>query len=346
MPSAQPRTATSRAAHVEARARPARASGRRARRTSSGRSSAAVPITTRATPASSSASAAASSRTPAAGLHRRADRSRRSPRPPAGSPARRCGPRRGRRRGSTARRRRRTTRGLAHRVVAVDGLLVEVALVRRTQRPPRRSMAGYRSITLVRRRSARRSCARMRRPFGRRLLGVELGGPHVVPLDRGDDRAAVVARGDRVGACPRARTSARSTPTAGSDRPVEQRARPLHVEHVPLHLRVLHARRAAARSGRAARRGPATPGRLLDDLVEHLHADADAEERPAVVGRARRATSSSPASRSASMQRPNAPTPGSTTPAASAMRPGSAVRRASAPTRCSAFWAERRLPMP
>ena len=46
------------------------------------------------------------------------------------------------------------------------------------------------------------------------------------------------------------------------------------------------------------------------------------------------------------MHRPKAPTPGSTTPSAAAISSGSAVSRASAPTRSSAFWAERRLPIP
>ena len=69
------------------------------------------------------------------------DGGRRWPRSGRGSPARRCGRRRGRRRGSTARRRPRTPRPL-HRVVAVDGLAVVVALDSRTQRPPRRSIAG------------------------------------------------------------------------------------------------------------------------------------------------------------------------------------------------------------
>ena len=85
---------------------------------------------------------------------------------------------------------------------------------------------------------------------------------------------------------------------------------------------------------------------LVGALVEQLHADADAEERPArgdgVVGRAPRAR----LARTASMHAPKAPTPGSTTPAASAISAGSAVRRASAPTRSSAFCADRRLPMP
>ena len=59
-----------------------------------------------------------------------------------------------------------------------------------------------------------------------------------------------------------------------------------------------------------------------------------------------RARSSRPEARSASMQRPKLPTPGNTTASASRIRPESAVRWASAPTRSSAFCAERRLPMP
>ena len=86
---------------------------------------------------------------------------------------------------------------------------------------------------------------------------------------------------------------------------------------------------------------------LLRALEEKLQPDADAEERPARrrsrAGRPRRARSR----RSALAQAPKAPTPGSTTPDAPEAAPsGSSTRRASAPTCCRAFSAERRLPMP
>ena len=46
------------------------------------------------------------------------------------------------------------------------------------------------------------------------------------------------------------------------------------------------------------------------------------------------------------MQAANAPTPGTTRPSAFSAAELSAVTSASAPTRCRARWAERRLPEP
>ena len=60
--------------------------------------------------------------------------------------------------------------------------------------------------------------------------------------------------------------------------------------------------------GRTPRPGDA--GRLLGALEEHLHADADAEERHAPARPRRARAASSPVRRSASMQRPKAPDPG------------------------------------
>ena len=46
------------------------------------------------------------------------------------------------------------------------------------------------------------------------------------------------------------------------------------------------------------------------------------------------------------MHASNAPTPGTTSPSAAAAAPASAVTSTDAPTRCSARWADRRLPEP
>ncbi len=61
---------------------------------------------------------------------------------------------------------------------------------------------------------------------------------------------------------------------------------------------------------------------------------------------AARATFSRPLSRKARAHAPKAPTPGSTTASAASTSAGSVTRRAAAPTCCSAFSADRRLPMP
>ena len=233
---------------------------------------------------------------------------------------------------------------LADRVVAVDGLAVEVALVQAHAPPVAQVDRGVQLHHAPPPAQRSTKLASMRRPLRRRLLGVELGGPHGAPLDRGHDRAAVVARGDRVGRV-LGRERVHEVHPRRVGQPGEQRARALHVEHVPLHLRVLHARRAAGRSARAARRGrrrPATPRTPRRASACRRRCRGTAGRRAT----ASTATSASPRLGSDSMQRPNAPTPGSTTPAASAMSPWSAVSRASAPTRWSAFWAERRLPMP
>jgi len=55
---------------------------------------------------------------------------------------------------------------------------------------------------------------------------------------------------------------------------------------------------------------------------------------------------SPPTARSPDMQAANAPTPGTASPSHSSAASGSAVTVASAPTRASARWAERRFPDP
>ena len=193
----------------------------------------------------------------------------------------------------------------------------------------------------------RRSSARSARPARARLLGVELGGPHVVPA-RPRRRPARRSRtsADHVGSSARRRRSGRSTPTPGrrarrAAATVARTSSTFHCICGPLHP----VGQQPHRAGQDAEPGGA--GALLGALEEQLHADADAEERPPGVDGLERELRRGPRSRSASMHRPKAPTPGSTTRVgARPISRGSAVRRASAPTRSSAFCAERRLPMP
>ena len=159
------------------------------------------------------------------------------------------------------------------------------------------------------------------------LLGVELRGPHGPALDRGREPAAVVApRGDDARRRrARARTSARSSSHAGSGRPATSREPGRALERVPPHLRELHRRRASGVTRPATHAEAGDAGRLVAAVEQHLHADADAEERAAVGGGRRASTASRPRPRSAAMHAPKAPTPGSTTASAACDR-----RRASA----------------
>ena len=123
-----------------------------------------------------------------------------------------------------------------------------------------------------------------REPGGARLLGVELGGEHVAAPERGVDRAAVVARGgDHVDGSSGTPCSECTKYTHGSSpRPANIGSSAMaHVEPVPLHLRALA--RPAGSSGPcpAMTPRPRAAGVLLAAVEQHLHADADAEERPA-----------------------------------------------------------------
>ena len=91
---------------------------------------------------------------------------------------------------------------------------------------------------------------------------------------------------------------------------------------------------------------PGDVGRLVAAVEQHLHADADAEERPPVGRRFLRHRLETATRASARMHAPNAPTPGSTTASAAAIASASAVSVASAPRCCSAFSADRRFPIP
>ena len=145
-----------------------------------------------------------------------------------------------------------------------------------------------------------------------------------------------------------ARRSGRSTSTvAGPGRATATAPRPFVplLEAVPLHLWVLDPTgqgvHLAAEDAEAL-----GPGRLDRSLVEELEADAHPEERHAGVDGLTRPTSRGRSRAGPRAHAPNAPTPGSTTASAASTSAGSVTRRAAAPTCCSAFSAERRLPMP
>ena len=107
------------------------------------------------------------------------------------------------------------------------------------------------------------------------------------------------------------------------------------VEHVPLHLRALHAGGQPAHRARGATPSPATPGASSRAVEEHLHADADAEERPAGVDGVDGDAVEAGVAAAPPCTRPKAPDAGQhDRRRRRAIRPGSAVRRASAPTCC------------
>ena len=336
------------------RARPRRAGGRRAARRAPGPPARRVPITTRATPASASAAAAASDRTP----------------PPlctctpCAPTAAAIAPTTARFTGSPVRAASRSTTWIHRapaaanptrdrdRVVAVDRLLLVVALVeahaaaaaevdgrveldhRRTLRSGR---AGRHRGEVGQQRQARASPTS---PGGTAWRTRCPGATAAVSV------AAVVARGRHDGGI---------------------------VGHaVREWTKYIHGRSPRpANSGSSGRRscsvfhcicGRFTPGgiqRTVPGITPRPGAPGSSSERsnsicmPTQMPRNGRPDADGvegdvlqPGVAQRLHARPKAPTPGSTTPAASAMSPRSAVRRASAPTCSSAFWAERRLPMP
>ena len=101
--------------------------------------------------------------------------------------ARRCGPRRGRRRGSTARPGLGERQGLGHRVVAVDGLPAVVALVEAHAATAAQVDGGIEvhhvaaAAGVAAAATGARSCPSMRQARAARLLRVELGGPRRCP---------------------------------------------------------------------------------------------------------------------------------------------------------------------
>ena len=187
--------------------------------------------------------------------------------------------------------------------------------MRRTQRPPRRSMAGIDdhaapSVPHEARRAARsptrwlfsgwktpaktlsRADAR-RRTRGRRTSWWR---------SRRVGRHGVVA-------------SARSRRTSPSATLGERGHAPHDAELVPAHVRHLALRVAREADDAAAEDAePAHAGRLLALVEEELHAEADAEERPPRARPRARTGSTRPARASGScMHVPKAPCPGSTT---------------------------------
>ena len=162
-------------------------------------------------------------------------------------------------------------------------------------------------------------------------------------LDRGDERLAVLGRGDR----------RRSTASA-----VGRRSRGVRVHEVEPGRRRAARRTAPSRpaastvfqpmcgSDRRAQPARPCPGSSPRPLVttpcssprveEHLHADADAEHRAARRRPGRRSPGRRRARRCPAMQAANAPTPGTTSPSAAGAAARSAVTVTSAPTRASA----------
>ena len=312
--------------HAPARSSSPTATGWRAaiRRTRSGSSIAAVPMTTRATPASASAAAASSERTP----------------PPVctGTP---CDPD-GRGDGaddvavdgSPLRAASRSTTwihrapaaanagGHGDRIVAVDGLGVVVALTRRTACPPRRSMAGYRSTPVM---PPPRLVADEVAPAGRGRPAADFSGWNCVAptLSRSHGGDDAVRRSRTWPPRHRRRRARREGVHEVHPRPVVERRRsigsPGRVSVSRFHCicgRFTVAGSSRTVPGRTPR--PTAPGSLLAAVEQHLHADADPEERPARCRRPRGRRRRGRASSQRLHAPPKAPTPGSTTAAASA----------------------------
>ena len=161
-------------------------------------------------------------------------------------------------------------------------------------------------------------------PQSRRLafLRVELHGENVIARHRAGKREPVAPcrafeaalRGHRSSSCARSRSGCRR----GMPSP-QRRAPPTCSHLVPTHVRHLEracrARRAAGRAGSAAPRPreDAEAGRvaLLAPFEQHLHADADAEER--LLPRARHDRRAQAARSISRMQSGIAPWPGKTT---------------------------------
>ena len=184
----------------------------------------------------------------------------------------------------------------------------------------------------------------------RRLLGVELRGPHVAarrrrPRRRRRSRTWRPRRRGRPGACKRVHEV---HPRLVAE-PGEQRvAGRTTCEHVPLHLRPLHRRRAAsaprpgmhaeARPRRGSPRLPSNSICMPMQMPRNGRPRGDGVDGASVVeaGVAQRLHARAERCRRRAARRRRPP----------AISAGSAVSRASAPTCCSAFCAERRLPMP
>src|SRR5262245_26314837 len=164
---------------------------------------------------------------------------------------------------------------------------------RRTHKPSLRSMAGNR-ITSARdfhfgSRFPLQKVGDERQAEALALFRVELGAGKRIARHHGGDRAAIVGLGHEVGAVVGLELirvheigmpALRSEPEA-----LEQRVRPHLVQRVPPHVRNLQ-RRIARHDAVDLAGDPAEAGRdfiFAAALCHQLHADADAEKRPAVA---------------------------------------------------------------
>src|ERR1700722_12811367 len=157
----------------------------------------------------------------------------------------------------------------------------------RTHTPSLRSIAGKRIIVRLRR--PLEEIGDEREAEALALLGVELGAEHGVARDDRGDGAAVVGLRDEVGAVGDLELIGMhevgvQAAGAGGDA-VEQRMMAQLVERVPAHVRDFQAR-VVRRDAVDLAGDPAEAGRHLvfaPALGHQLHADADAEERPAFL---------------------------------------------------------------
>ena len=293
----------------------------RERRTSAGSSSAAVPMTTRATPASSSAAAAsrrARRRRSAPARRRRAAIAAIDRRGSTGSPLRAASrsttwihgaPGVGERPApAPPGRRRRRSRGRSRPGTGA-----------RTGRRAGRSPGRGPSASPCRGAQRRRSCASSRRPAAPDFSGWNCVA-HTLPRSTAATTgAAVVARGDDVGRVGSAAYECTKYTHVGSSAgPSSSGASAARRRACSTASAGASRRRAAARTAPGSTPRPGDAGALVRAVEQHLHADADAEERPA----ARRPRRCADVRRARALAAPPCSgrtrrRPGSTTPAAS-----------------------------
>src|SRR6516165_4066835 len=169
---------------------------------------------------------------------------------------------------------------------------------RRTQTPSLRSMAGNRINGVALQTVVRRAAPSSRFPVEEigdqgkpkflALFRVELGACIVLPGDEGGDRSAVIGIGDEIGAVGDREMIAvheigMQTPRTERDAG-EQGMRLALVERVPAHMRDLQVGIARLDATHFAGDPAEAFGHLVfaAALGQELHADADAEERPAL----------------------------------------------------------------
>ena len=235
----------------------------------------------------------------------------------------RCGPRRGRPRGSSGRRPRRSERAWADRVVAVDRLLAVVALAEAHAAAAAQVDGRVQDASRPAAPTASRCAARLQEPAS--PAWPDFSGwnwvAHTAPARR---RPRPGRRGRRWPRCAPvslgARRSGRSTPTA---RPAARRTAGGRRRRACSTASAAASRlRAGGGPHRGARPAPARPGAPRTPRTAAACRRRCRGTAGPTRGRLPRRPAPARCRRSASMHRPNAPTPGSTTPAASAITPG------------------------